>query len=276
VTALDTGSTTLTTPTVASKRSVPPRARIGLRIAGPLLILALWWGLSATGTLTPDVLASPVSVLHTFAELWSNGQLGDALTVSLQRAGAGLILGVTAGLVLGVLATVYWIGNDTLDSAMQTLRALPFLSLVPLFMVWFGIGEPARIILIAVATTFPMYVSTVGALRNSDQNLLECARLFGMGRLDTVRQIVIPEALPALFSGLRLSTTLSVIALIAAEEINTTSGLGYLMSQAQSYSRTDILTAVILIYGVLGITADAVIRTLERVSMPWLTARTSR
>lgn len=139
-------------------------------------------------------------------------------------------------------------------------------------MVWFGIGEAARVILIAVATTFPMYVSTSGAVRNADRKLLEAARAFGLGRLSAVRQVVLPGALPALLSGLRLSTTLSVIALIAAEEINSTAGLGYLMAQAQDFSRTDILTVCILIYGLLGLAADIVIRALERFLMPWRTA----
>ncbi len=222
--------------------------------------------------LTPDLLASPPAVLSAAVDLWRSGQLSQALGVSLVRAGTGLFFGVTAGLVLGVVAGFSRIGDDLLDSAMQTLRALPFLSLVPLFMVWFGIGEAARIILIAVATTFPMYVSTAGAVRNTDRKLLEAARTFGLGRLAVIRQIVLPGALPSLLSGLRLSTTLSVIALIAAEEINSTAGLGYLMSEAQDFSRTDILTVCILIYGLIGLTADILIRGLERVLMPWRTA----
>lgn len=262
----------LVTPHVRRARRRPRGLAFVLRALGPLVILAGWWTASATGVLTKDLLASPPDVLRQAVDLWRSGQLSQALTVSLARAGTGLLLGVTAGLVLGVAAGFSRVGDDLLDSAMQTLRALPFLSLVPLFMVWFGIGEAARIILIAVATTFPMYVSTSGAVRSADPKLVEAARAFGLGRLATVRRIVLPGALPAILSGLRLSTTLSVIALIAAEEINSTAGLGYLMAQAQDFSRTDILTVCILIYGLLGLAADVLIRALERVLMPWRNA----
>ena len=262
----------LVTPHVRRTRRRPRGLAFVLRALGPLVILAGWWTASATGVLTKDLLASPPDVLRQAVDLWRSGQLSQALTVSLARAGTGLLLGVTAGLVLGVAAGFSRVGDDLLDSAMQTLRALPFLSLVPLFMVWFGIGEAARIILIAVATTFPMYVSTSGAVRSADPKLVEAARAFGLGRLATVRRIVLPGALPAILSGLRLSTTLSVIALIAAEEINSTAGLGYLMAQAQDFSRTDILTVCILIYGLLGLAADVLIRALERVLMPWRNA----
>jgi sulfonate transport system permease protein len=259
----------LVTPQVRRARRRPRSLAFVLRAVGPLAILAGWWIASATGVLTKDLLASPPDVLRQAVDLWRSGQLSQALAVSLGRAGAGLFFGVATGLLLGIAAGFSRIGDDLLDSAVQTLRALPFLSLVPLFMVWFGIGEAARIILVAVATTFPMYVSTSGAVRNADPKLLEAARVFGLGRLATVRRIVLPGALPALLSGLRLSTTLSIIALIAAEEINSTAGLGYLMAQAQDFSRTDILTVCILIYGLLGLSADILIRALERVLMPW-------
>ncbi len=224
---------------------------------------------SATGALTQDVLASPAQVVEAVGEIWRNGQLTDALSVSLTRAGLGLLFGAGIGLVLGVVTGFFRLGEELLDSAVQVLRTVPFLALVPLFMVWFGITETAKIALIGVATSFPMYVSTAGGVRNTDRKLIEAMRSFGLGRWAIVRTVVLPGALPALLSGLRLSMTLSVIALIAAEEINSTEGIGYLMAQAQNYSRTDILAVCILIYGVLGLLADGVVRVLERVLMPW-------
>lgn len=244
-----------------------------VRALGPVALLVLWWVASATGVLTPDVLASPAEVLRAVGELWGNGQLPDALTTSLTRSGTGLLIGLVAGLTLGVLTGFTRIGDELLDSSLQTLRTIPFLALVPLFMVWFGINETAKILLIAVATTFPMYVSTSSGVRNTDPKLVEAMRSFGMGRLAVVREVVLPGALPSLLAGLRLSMTLSVIALIAAEEINATAGIGYLMSQAQSYARTDVLAVCILIYGLLGLAADIAVRLLERVLMPWRPSR---
>ncbi|MER6360880.1 ABC transporter permease [Kitasatospora sp. NPDC001527] len=247
-----------------------PRAlALTLRTLGPLALLGGWALASATGVLTQDVLASPAQVAEAVGELWGNGQLADALTVSLTRAGLGLLIGATTGLVLGVVTGFFRLGEELLDSAIQVLRTVPFLALVPLFMVWFGITETAKVALIGVATSFPMYVSASGGVRTTDRKLIEAMRSFGLGRWAIVRTVVLPGALPALLSGLRLSMTLSVIALIAAEEINSTEGIGYLMAQAQNYSRTDILAVCILIYGLLGLTADGVVRLLERVLMPW-------
>lgn len=254
-------------PTVVRPR---PRAlSLGLRLLGPVALVLVWIWASASGTLSPSLLASPRQVLSAFKELWTSGQLGDALSVSLTPVGLGLLIGASAGLVLGVLTGFSRLGEELLDSSMQLLRTIPFLSLVPLFMVWFGIGETARVVLIAVATSFPMYVSAAGGVRNTDRKLVEAMRSFGMGRLALVREVVLPGALPALLSGLRLSMTLSVIALIAAEEINSTAGIGYLMSTAQEYSRTDILTVCILIYALIGLFADGSARLLERLLMPW-------
>ncbi|WP_405020149.1 ABC transporter permease [Kitasatospora sp. NBC_00070] len=269
-------TTHLVAPKPRTTRPRRPGLALGLRTLGPVVVLIAWYAASATGVLTDDLLASPGAVLQALGELWSSGQLGDALAVSLTRAGSGLLIGASIGLTLGVLTGFSRLGEELLDSSVQLLRTIPFLSLVPLFMVWFGIGETARVVLIAVATSFPMYVSAAGGVRNTDRKLVEAMRSFGVGRLALVREVVLPGALPALLSGLRLSMTLSVIALIAAEEINSTAGIGYLMSTAQEYSRTDILTVCILVYALVGLLADGVVRLLERLLMPWRTQGAAR
>jgi len=249
---------------------------ITLRVAGPIALLVAWWAASASGALNPAVLASPQQVASAAWQLWQSGQLQSAVGVSVLRAATGLLFGVSAGLVLGVITGFSRLGEELLDSPLQLLRALPFLSLVPLFMVWFGIGEEARVILIAVATSFPMYVSTAGGVRAVDPRLVEAMRTFGLSRWALIREVVLPAAMPSLLSGLRLSMTLSVIALIAAEEINTTNGIGFLMAQAQTYSRTDILTVCVLLYGLLGLCVDLIVRGAERLLMPWRPAGARR
>jgi len=256
----------------------PRRAGVSitLRVAGPIALLVAWWAASASGALNPAVLASPQQVGSAAWQLWQSGQLQSAVGVSVLRAATGLVFGVSAGLVLGVITGFSRLGEELLDSPLQLLRALPFLSLVPLFMVWFGIGEEARVVLIAVATSFPMYVSTAGGVRAVDPRLVEAMRTFGLSRWALVREVVLPAAMPSLLSGLRLSMTLSVIALIAAEEINTTNGIGFLMAQAQTYSRTDILTVCVLLYGLLGLCVDLIVRGAERLLMPWRPAGARR
>ena len=266
----------LVTPRPQLARPRRAWASITLRVAGPIALLVAWWAASASGALNPAVLASPQKVASAAWQLWQSGQLQSAVGVSVLRAATGLLFGVSAGLVLGVITGFSRLGEELLDSPLQLLRALPFLSLVPLFMVWFGIGEEARVILIAVATSFPMYVSTAGGVRAVDPRLVEAMRTFGLSRWALVREVVLPAAMPSLLSGLRLSMTLSVIALIAAEEINTTNGIGFLMAQAQTYSRTDILTVCVLLYGLLGLCVDLIVRGAERLLMPWRPAGARR
>ena len=266
----------LVTPRPQLARPRRPGVSVTLRFIGPLALLAAWWGASASGALNPAVLASPQQVLSAAWQLWQSGQLQSAIGVSVLRALLGLAFGVSAGLVFGVVTGFSRLGEELLDSPLQLLRALPFLSLVPLFMVWFGIGDVARVVLIAVATAFPMYVSTAGGVRNVDARLVEAMRTFGLSRWALVREVVLPSALPSLLSGLRLSMTLSVIALIAAEEINTTNGIGYLMTQAQTFSRTDILTVCVLIYGLMGLCVDLFVRGAEKLLMPWRPPRAAR
>ncbi|MGY3205731.1 ABC transporter permease [Streptomyces sp. TE5632] len=259
----------LVAPRPAVSRHRPKPLSVTLRALGPVLVITGWWIASATGALSPDVLASPGAVLGAAGELWGSDELPDALATSLTRSGIGLLLGLTAGLTLGVITGFSRLGDELLDSSLQALRAVPFLALVPLLMVWFGINETSKILLVAVATTFPMYVSVSGGVRNTDRKLVEAMRSFGMGRLALVREVVLPGALPSVLSGLRLSMTLSIIALIAAEQINATAGIGYLMAQAQAYARTDVLALCIVIYALLGLTADGIVRLLERLLMPW-------
>jgi sulfonate transport system permease protein len=266
----------LVTPRPQLARPRRAGASIALRVAGPIALLVAWWAASASGALNPAVLASPQQVASAAWQLWQSGQLQSAVGVSVLRAATGLAFGVSAGLVLGVITGFSRLGEELLDSPLQLLRALPFLSLVPLFMVWFGIGEEARVVLIAVATSFPMYVSTAGGVRAVDPKLVEAMRTFGLSRWALVREVVLPAAMPSLLSGLRLSMTLSVIALIAAEEINTTNGIGFLMAQAQTYSRTDILTVCVLLYGLLGLCVDLIVRGAERLLMPWRPAGARR
>ena len=259
----------LVAPKPNSARARPHSLTLTTRALGPLLLVGVWWASSASGLLTPDVLAGPPDVVRAVGELWGSGELLAALSTSLSRSGIGLALGLATGLTLGVITGFSRLGDELFDSSLQAVRAVPFLAVAPLFMVWFGITESAKILLIAFATTFPMYVSTSGGVRNTDRKLVEACRSFDMSRLAIIREVIIPGALPSLLSGLRLSMTLSVIALVAAEQINSTAGIGYLMAQAQAYARTDVLALCILIYALLGLTADAVVRLLERLLMPW-------
>ena len=141
--------------------------------------------------------------------------------------------------------------------------------LVPLFIVWFGIGETPKLLLIALATMFPMYLNAYAGVRNVDRKVIEAMRSFGLNGRRLVLEVVLPLALPQIFTGLRFSLGVSVLVLIAAEQINASAGLGYLLNSAQMYQQVDVILICIGIYAVLGLGADLIVRTLERVFLPW-------
>jgi sulfonate transport system permease protein len=275
------GRTTASAPAgLVRLEPTPSRERnravsIMLRALGPLVLLAFWWIGASTGFLAGQ-LSSPSRVLDTFADLWQHQQLLHQVTTSLRRALSGAAIGVSIGLVLGAIAGLWRIGEELLDSSLQMLRTIPFLALVPLFIVWLGIGETPKIVLIAMATVFPMYLNTYNGVRSVDRKVLEGMRSFGVTGWRLVRDVVFPLALPSILTGLRFALGVSVLALIAAEQINSSAGLGYLMLQAQNYQQGDVLVVCIIIYAALGLLADILVRVLERLTMPWRSSVSTR
>jgi sulfonate transport system permease protein len=253
-------------PPVRVRRRTAPLG--ALRLLIPAVVLALWWWETATGRADPSVLPSPHRVLDTFwqmakADLWSN------LRTSLGRSVRGAAVGIAIGLVLGGLAGLSRLGERLFDSSMQMLRTVPFLAIVPLLIVWFGIGEEPKLVLIAAATTFPMYLNTYNGVRNVDRKVVEASRSYGLRGPRLVGEIMLPLAMPSILTGLRFSLGVSILALLAAEQINASSGLGYLLYNAQVHQRVDVLMVVVIIYALLGLAVDLLVRLLERFAMPW-------
>lgn len=259
----------LVAPPALYSRTRPAGVSALLRVSVPLLIIALWAVGSHMGWISPNVLAPPLVVLKTAWQLATSGVLWHHLSISLTRAAVGLFIGGGAGLVLGALAGLHKVGEELIDPTAQMVRAIPFLALVPLFIVWFGIGEVSKVLLIAAAAAKPMYLNAYGGVRSADHKLLEAGLVFGMTPWQRVRDIYWPAALPLLMVGLRLALTLSLIALIAVEVINTSQGIGFLMLQAQEFFQTEILLVCMVIYALFGLGSDLLVRLLEWLLMPW-------
>ncbi|HSC89581.1 MAG TPA: ABC transporter permease, partial [Polyangiaceae bacterium] len=210
-----------------------------LRGLVPLLLVLGWWGGTSFGYIPPSVLASPGEVVSALGELHETGQLQAFLLASLSRSFWGVLLGVSVGLSLGVAAGWTSLGEELVDPTMQMLRAVPFLALVPLFISWFGIDEQFKIVLIAASSATPMYAYSYLGVRNVDRKIIEAARGFGLGGLRLLVQVVLPAALPNLLMALRICLSISVVGLIAAEQVGTTEGIGYLVLLAKQYYRQD-------------------------------------
>jgi sulfonate transport system permease protein len=231
-------------------------------------LVALWWLLARLSWLPAGSLPTPWTVVKTFATLFAHdllGQIGD----SLRLAGMGLGIGVTLGFALGLLSGLTRIGEELLDAPLQMVRTIPFLALVPLFIVWMGIGLLPKVALIALATTFPMYLNTSAATRNVDRKVVEASRTFGLRGFRLIREVVFPLSLPGLLTGLRFSLGISVLALVGAETIASSGGIGYLINQAEQFQQTNIVLCGVLIYAALGLGADLFVRGIERVALPW-------
>jgi sulfonate transport system permease protein len=259
----------LETPRHRAGRRRPRWVSIPLRFLVPALIVAVWWIGSATGVIPEEILAGPPKVWTAFTELYQTGQLVDFSLASFKRAALGVLLGVTVGLVLGVLSGLSSLGEELIDSTMQINRAIPFLALVPLFIAWFGIDETFKVLLITVATIGPMYAYTYLGVRNVDRKMVEAAQSFGLRGPRLVVEAILPAALPGVLMALRICLSISITGLIAAEQVGTREGIGYLVTLAQEYNRTDYMVLCVVLYALLGLVFDGIVRIIERFAMPW-------
>jgi sulfonate transport system permease protein len=247
----------------------PGRPLPASRLIGPALLVALWAAASAAGRLEPGAIPAPWTVLRTAGRLWSAGTLPTDILTSLERAAYGFAIGLTAGVVLALASGLSRVGEALIDGTVQLNRAIPTLGLIPLFILWLGIGETFKIAIIAIVVYIPVYLNTHAALSGIDSRFVELAEVQGLSRLQFVRRIVIPGALPGFFVGLRLAVTGSWLGLVVLEQINATSGLGYLMFQAQNYGQSDVILVGLLVYGVFGLISDSAVRLIERRVLSW-------
>ncbi len=239
------------------------------RWLSPLLLLALWELGSRTGLIPAQTLAAPSSVLVTLLAMVRSGELPENLLVSFGRVVLGLSIGVSAGGVLALVAGLSQQGEALVDPIMQINRTIPVVALAPLFIVWFGIGETPKVALIAFATLFPVYLNLYQGIRGVDVRLADMARSFGLGRGALIANVILPGALPSLLVGLRYALTISVVMLVIAEQINATAGLGYLVNNARDFMRTDIIVVCLMVYALLGLGADLLVRLVEQRALAW-------
>lgn len=253
-------------PVSAGRRSAPRWLR---RAAVPVFLLALWQVLSASGALESDILASPGTIARTAWTLVSDGTLPSAMFVSLQRVAVGLAAGVLAGVLLALASGLSRLGEDLVDPVVQMLRSVPWVGVIPLFIIWLGIGEAPKIALISLGVAFHLYLNVYAGIRGVDAQLVEAGTSLGLGRWGLIRHVVLPGALPGAMTGLRYSLATAWLALVFGEQVNADDGLGFLMNQAREFFRTDVIVVCLVVYAVLGLLADFIVRTLERLLLQW-------
>jgi sulfonate transport system permease protein len=238
-------------------------------VIGPTLLLGIWFWGSAQGWIDPRVLTAPWTVATTAWDLWESGRLGPDLLVSTRRFALGLAFGVAAGLVLAVISGLSRWGEAIVDGPVQLKRSIPNLALLPLLLLWFGIDERMKIITIALGVLIPIYIHTHNGLRSIDGRYAELSETLRLGPASFIGRVVLPGALPGFFLGLRFAVTASWLSLVVVEQVNATSGIGYMMLLAGTYGQTDVIIVGLVLYGLLGLGSDLIVRLIQRRALSW-------
>ena len=251
----------------------PALPRVNLRgllpFVLPVALLAGWEAASMAGIVSDRILPRPSAVLVTgWEKLWS-GELLTHLGVSALRALAGLAVGGGIGFLLGLANGLSRNSALATDTTLQMIRNIPNLALIPLVIVWFGIGEGAKLFMVSLSVFFPVYLNTFHGIRNVDPQLIEMGRAYGLSRWRLFRRIIQPGALPSIFVGLRYALGLMWLTLIVAETLSASSGLGYMAMQAREFMLLDVVVLAILLYALLGKLADSLTRVLESRVLAW-------
>jgi sulfonate transport system permease protein len=251
-----------------------PFGKGALRLVSPAIVLIIWQLISEFGLVSTQKLPPPTQVWSTAVSLVTTnssayGTLQGAMLVSLERVAAGFTFGAIAGVLLALVAGLSNVGENAVDPLMQMLRTLPLFGLIPVFIVWFGIGEAPKILLIAIGAAIPLYLNTFAGIRSVDAKLAELGQVLKLRRRELITQIVLPGALPQILVGLRQSLGVAWLALVVAEQVNANAGLGFMISQATQFLRNDVIIVALLVYCGLGLLTDALVRLLERRALRW-------
>lgn len=235
----------------------------------PVTLVLAWQAAAQLGWLSTRILPAPLDVLKVGIQLASTGELYHHFLASFKRAITGLLIGGSIGFFLGFVTGLSRLAQNLIDSSIQMVRNVPLLALVPLVILWFGIGEGGKIFLVALAVFFPIYLNTFHGLRSVDKDLIEMGRTYGLSRFALFREVILPGAMPSILVGLRMSLGYMWLFLVVAETISANEGIGYMTMNAREFLQTDVMVLGIAIYALLGKSSDVLAGLLERHCLKW-------
>ena len=261
-------------PSAAPVAATRPRLGLGKPapfgwLLGPALLILYWSIGSWRGVIDPRVLPAPWVAVTTAIDLLARGRLEADLAISALRAGEGLVLGTVLGVILALASGLSLLGGYILDGVVQMKRAIPTLALIPLFILWFGLGETMKVTIISIAVFIPIYIQTHNALRSIDIRYVELAESVGLDHLAFIRHVVLPGALPGFLVGLRFAVLAAWGALVVVEQFNATSGIGYMIELARTNAQTEVILVGLVLYAILGLVSDFGVRALETRALGW-------
>jgi sulfonate transport system permease protein len=256
-------------PAPSARRRHRSRIRSLARWVSPVALLVLWQLASASGLAPAQKLPAPTTVWRAALGVAASGELTTGLEVSLRRMAIGFVVGGLIGLVLGVLTGLLRGADVAIDPVVQMMRNVPLFGLIPLLILWFGVGELPKLVLIALAALLPIYVNVHTGIRDGDPQLAEAAAVLGYSRWQRLVHVVLPGATSHTLAGIRLGVASSWLALVVAETIAADSGIGYLVNNARDFLRTDIVLVGLLVYALVGLAMDATVRLVQRHVLRW-------
>jgi ABC-type nitrate/sulfonate/bicarbonate transport system permease component len=254
-------------PTLPSQRAL--KLRLGA-VAGFLVLWSLVSGAVVVLELfNPIFLPGPWVVIGKVVELGVKGQLWAHLGATMERVVVGFTTGAVLALVLGIVAGHVRVVRNVVEPIIELLRPIPPLAVLPLFIVWIGIGEMSKVGFITYATFFPMFLTTVHAVRQIDPLLVRAAQSLGAGSLQIFRRVILPAALPEILIGIRLGVALSFFVIVISEFIGAEHGLGYLINDGRNFFLVPQMLGAAIVLGLLGYAGNALVRLLERRVLRW-------
>lgn len=235
----------------------------------PLLIIIFWQLGSTLQLIDSNILPGPITVFQTMITDLADGKLERNMAISMYRAVTGFVIGGSIGFALALASGLSKTMRLLLDSSVQMLRNIPHLALIPLLIIWLGVGEGSKIALVAVGVLFPIYINTFHGLTTVDPELIEMGRSYQLSKWQQFTKILLPAALPSILVGVRYALGVMWTTLIVSETIASSSGIGYMSTNAQNFMDMSTIIMCIVIYALLGKLSDVVAKSLENSLLTW-------
>ena len=241
-------------------------ARVAASLAGVLL---LWWAATALAGLSPVLLPGPAQVWDAFLELWADGTLLSDMRISLGRAAIGFSIGATLGVLVGLLTARTRVIGYAVTPLLTLLRPIPAIALVPLAIVWFGIGEGSKYFVISYTVFLAVWLNTHHGASQVAQTYIRASRCLGAGRRREFFEVVVPAAAPHIVAGLRIGAALAFLSLVAAELSGASAGIGFRIQEARQFMQTEVMFVNLILLGVLGALLDALFVAIAHRLVHW-------
>ena len=240
-----------------------------LVVLAPILLLLLWQTACDQGWVNKSIIPSPQRVVTAFTSSWKSGIFQEHLWASVRRVILGFLFGAGAGIVFGVLTGISRKVDDCVSVVFSVLRSIPTVGLVPLLILWYGIGEESKVIVIAFGTLWSVLLNTQHGISSTDKKLLEVAQLLEKNKITVLTKIIFPAALPSIFTGVRLGISSAWKSVVAAEMIASVRGVGYMISYAREMAQPDGMFVGLFALGIVGLAIDVFVLKLQNQLIQW-------